>query len=265
MRTPQTIAERHQALESLLPLLHVHHAYLDQVRSSLGGLSPSAPEGPPVVQGEDADEPWVLQERLLARAYRLDEVARLLALLEEHRPRWALAVYYEHVEPWPAWEPKERAFLGAFVEIMDMAEAFAEGPSKSKAGKISEEQKIKRQLASFLSALAAGDTMDLTTAPLESSFRSVITLEKRFLNDSSMSDLVDGTFRVVGKVTRVIDEHEGAISLNRKTALSRLPNAIMAQLMGALQGPELSEFALPAMEWEIPGPVIQVLPIAIFA
>jgi len=108
---PQTIAERHAALESLLPLLHVHHAYLDQVRSGLGGLAPSAPDGPPPPAREDQDEPWVTQERLLARAYRLDEVARLFALLEEHRPRWALAVYYEHVEPWPAWEPEERALL----------------------------------------------------------------------------------------------------------------------------------------------------------
>jgi hypothetical protein len=111
VRTAQTIAERHAALESLLPLLHAHHAYLDQVRSGLGGLAPSPPEGPPSPNDEDREEPWVTQERLLARAYRLDEVARLFALLEEVRPRWALAVYYEHIEPWPAWEPGERSML----------------------------------------------------------------------------------------------------------------------------------------------------------
>jgi hypothetical protein len=76
---------------------------------------------------------------------------------------------------------------------------------------------------------------------------------------------VDGTFRVVGKVTRVIAEEQGAISLNRKTALGRLPQSIMAQFKEALRQPELEGFSLPEFEWEIPGPVIQVLPIAISA
>jgi len=111
VRGLREVEERHQALESLLPLLHVHHAYLDQVRSGLGGLAPSAPDGPPPPAREDQDEPWVTQERLLARAYRLDEVRRLFALLEHVRPLWSLAVYYEFVEPWPVWEPERRVLL----------------------------------------------------------------------------------------------------------------------------------------------------------
>jgi hypothetical protein len=80
-----------------------------------------------------------------------------------------------------------------------------------------------------------------------------------------MSDLVDGTFRVVGKVTRVIDEHDEAISLNRKSAMGKLPPTSMAQMKTAFEGPDLAGFALPVLEWEIPGPAIQVLPIAISA
>jgi len=124
---------------------------------------------------------------------------------------------------------------------------------------------MKGQMESFISTLVASDTMDLTTAPLKSGYRCVITLEKQYLNDPSMSDLVDGTFRVIGKVTRVISDDEGAISLNRKSAMSRLPGPMMVQLMEVFEGPDLKGFSLPQMEWEIPGPVMQVLPIAIFA
>jgi len=35
--------------------------------------------------------------------------------------------------------------------------------------------------------------------------------------------------------------------------------------MEVFEGPDLKGFSLPQMEWEIPGPVMQVLPIAIFA
>jgi len=155
--------------------------------------------------------------------------------------------------------------IDAFIEMIDMFEAFTEKPAKGKGKHGSENQKMKKQMESFVSALKSSETMDLTTSPLESSHRGVITLENQYLNDPSMSDLVDGTFKVVGKVIRVIEEGKGAISLNRKSALGRLPDSVLAQLSQVFQQPELEGFSFPKFEWEVEGPVIQVLPIAIFA
>jgi hypothetical protein len=39
----------------------------------------------------------------------------------------------------------------------------------------------------------------------------------------------------------------------------------MEQFKTAFQSPELASMSFPELEWEIPGPAIQVLPIAIFA
>jgi hypothetical protein len=156
--------------------------------------------------------------------------------------------------------------IKAFVEFLKVADALAEDPTKTKKrDRLSDEQKMMRQMESFLSALAVGDTMDLITEPLKCLYRSVITLEKQYLNDPSMSDLVDGTFRVVGKVTRVIDAGKGAIGLNRKSAMGRLPSSAMEQFRAQLEKPELAAFSFPKMEWDVEGPVIQVLPIAIFS
>jgi hypothetical protein len=80
-----------------------------------------------------------------------------------------------------------------------------------------------------------------------------------------MADLVDGTFNVVGKVIHVVKTGDGAISLIRKTGLSRMPMQTLEQSfkgikdMGQTQG-----FPFPELKWEIEGPVIQVIPIAIF-
>lgn len=94
----------------------------------------------------------------------------------------------------------------------------------------------------------------------------MITLETGFLNDPTMSDLVDGQFRVIGKVIKSIDNETESISLLRKTALSRISSPILADMLGKLDlmGGDTG-FNVPRPEWEVRGPAIQVLPIAIYA
>lgn len=154
--------------------------------------------------------------------------------------------------------------MRAFVELMDMFQAFADSPQKGKA-KSGDSNKMKKQVQAFVDVLTTSETVDLIAGPLDSQYRAVVTLEQQFLNDPTMSDLVDGTFRVVGKVIRVVSEGEEAISLNRKSAVGVLPPTALQQLKETLSGPELEGFGLPELEWEIPGPAIQVLPIAVFA
>lgn len=155
--------------------------------------------------------------------------------------------------------------LDSFIEIIDMMKAFEGKPQKGKNKKDDEMSTVKNQMSTLLSSLKSGDTMDLTTPSLPSSHRAVISIETQNLNDPTMSDLVDGTFRVVGKVTRSVNEGEGSISLNRKSAFNRLPSSALEQFKIAFQAPALREMHLPELEWEIKGPAIQVLPIAIFA
>lgn len=155
-------------------------------------------------------------------------------------------------------------------QMMSMAALFAEpeqtAPGKHQKGPKPKPQKnMIEQIEQFREMLRTGETIDLTTGALQSGHRAVVTLESQYLNDPSMGDLVDGTFTVVGKVTRVLAEGQGAVSLIRKTALGRLPSSTLDQsfegfnALSSLQG-----FALPAIEWEIDAPVVQILPVAIY-
>ena len=102
------------------------------MRSSLRNLAPSPPEGPPAVIPDCAgdcrrcrdehaaksrnpvcpqNEAWLVRHRSLTRVYRLDEVRRVYGLLEEIHSTWALAVYYQLVEPWAEWHPEKRRQL----------------------------------------------------------------------------------------------------------------------------------------------------------
>jgi hypothetical protein len=155
--------------------------------------------------------------------------------------------------------------LDSFLDVMEVAQAFSDKPAKGKGKQLTDMTQMKKQMTTLVTSLKSGGTTDLTTPPLLSNHRAVITLENQNLNDPSMSDLVDGTFRVVGKVTRSIKKGDPAIRLNRKSAMGRLPTSALAQLKSALEGPELHAMSLPNLEFEVTGPAIQVLPIAIFA
>lgn len=120
-------------------------------------------------------------------------------------------------------------------------------------------------MESLSASLKAGGTQDLIADLHPSGSRALLTVEDQFLNDRSLSDLVDGTFRVVGKVSRSIEHNHDSISLLRKTALSRVPAEALTGLTQAIAKLQQEHgFAMPVMEVEVKGPVFQVLPVAIF-
>jgi hypothetical protein len=160
--------------------------------------------------------------------------------------------------------------IDAMHQLMNLAALFVQ-PETLQAGRNPKGakgpgQKTQlEQIEEFRESLRTGETIDLTTGPLRSGHRAVVTLETRYLNDPSMGDVVDGTFTVMGKVTRVLPHGAGAISLIRKTALGRLPPSVLTQAFTGLNALSSQQgFALPNVEWEIDAPVIQVLPIAIY-
>ena len=160
----------------------------------------------------------------------------------------------------------------ALHQILKLAAVFEpEQPATGKhhkgqrGTKVHPTQKTLEQIEEFREMLQMGETTDLTTRPLQSGHRAVVTLETQYLNDPAMGDLVDGTFTDVGKVTRLLPAGEGAVSLIRKTALGRLPTEVLDQAFEGLNALSSAQgFALPEIEWEIAAPVVQVLPIAIY-
>lgn len=158
--------------------------------------------------------------------------------------------------------------IDSLAEMMDMAEAFEDKPQPKKGNRnqISENKKIKQQMVGFSDALKAGSTIDLSSASLKAGYTAVVTVETSFLNDPLMSDLVDGQFKIIGKVIKSVDDSSGSINLLRKTALSKMPSTLMLEALGHLSslGSEQG-FDIPDLKLEIEGPAIQVLPIAIYA
>jgi len=160
--------------------------------------------------------------------------------------------------------------IDGMSRIMDIAVLFDDSPKDStkrkRAGPVNENRRLKDQIDGFSESLKSGNTIDLITSKSSSGITAVVTLEKSSLNDPMMSDLVDGRFKVLGKVIRSVSDSSESISLIRNNVLSNLPPHLREGLSEMFRGLGSEHgFSMPEVRWQIEGPAIQVLPIAIYA
>ena len=119
-----------------------------------------------------------------------------------------------------------------------------------------------REVKLMRDAVAATGSEDLVAEC--GAHRFVLTAEKSYFVDSTMNDVIDGTFRIFGKVTRVVPEEASeGISLLRRSALGNFGD-VVKELQPAFAGLREAGFTGES-ETEIPAPTLQLIPIGIFA
>ena len=96
--------------------------------------------------------------------------------------------------------------------------------------------------------------------------KSVLTARLDFFSQGSALEIVDGEFRILGKVVRVVDsDSEEPINLLRKTTFGRFDKEVLNTLSEAFVGSESKGLRFPELITEVEGPALQIIPIAIFA
>ena len=136
------------------------------------------------------------------------------------------------------------------------------GKQRAQAKQQSQPVEGLREIKLMLEAFTAAGSEDLVAEC--GAHRFVLTAEKPYFVDSTMNDVIDGTFRVFGKVTRVVPRGSGeSISLLRRSALGNFGD-VVKELQPAFAGLREAGFTGEA-ETEIPAPTLQLIPIGIFA
>lgn len=128
-------------------------------------------------------------------------------------------------------------------------------------------QKILEQLDSLSSQLKEEGSLDLIGTFMDKeNFKVVLTLDTAFLGDHSLSDIADGNFSVLGKITRVIKNNDtDSVNLFRKTSLSKLNKSKLDQMLSGFSQMDEHGIQNQDIETEIKSPVLQLIPIAIFS
>lgn len=154
-----------------------------------------------------------------------------------------------------------------FIDLFRMADIFADKPQLG-GKKIASEKKTAdnatvRQMQSFLDELKHTGTVDFI---LESSgVTAVLSAQEQYLANDNISEIIGGTFKVLGKIIRVCKGNEDGINLLRKTTLNILDDNTRNQFLSLFNAEELAQFNLPDVRFIINPPSVIIIPVAIYA
>jgi len=119
------------------------------------------------------------------------------------------------------------------------------------------------QIEGLLHALKVNNVIDLI-ANKENNLKGIITCELNYFLNNNSSIVVDGVYRVVGKILNVYKAENEKISLLRMTALSKFKKELLDQLISGFQGCGEYGIEYPDFLTEINAPCFHVVPIAIY-
>lgn len=158
-------------------------------------------------------------------------------------------------------------FLDAFVDIYKLVDIFSEEShlgNKSKAKtQEKENQKIIKQIKSFSDELKHSGTIDFILSSEQGDI--VLSTQEQYLSNDNISEILGGTFKVLGKVIAICEDDSNNINLLRKTTLSLLPEELLEEVFAGFKSGEVEQFNLPEFKTKIKGPAMIVIPIAIYS
>lgn len=158
-------------------------------------------------------------------------------------------------------------YMEKLIDVLRMVEIFAEKPSlgerKATSDKKASDKSTLVQIQSFLGELKHTGTIDFI---LESSGCTIVlSAQEQYLANDNISEIIGGTFKILGKVIKVCKDSDDGINLLRKTALNVLDYDSLDEFRTLFKTPELSQFNLPEVRFIIESPSAIIIPVAIYA
>ncbi|MDO7908812.1 hypothetical protein Q5741_20720 [Paenibacillus sp. JX-17] len=150
----------------------------------------------------------------------------------------------------------------AFIPLIDQGQT---KPKNNGRKQPNENEMILEQMKAVLNDLTRSKSVDLIV-DLDNKVKAVLSCNLEYFNEQDAYEIIDGKFKVLGKVIRVVkSESEESINLLRKTSFGIFNTDVMSDLVGNFNVLSGNGMNIPDLITEIEGPSIQVIPIAIYA
>lgn len=158
-------------------------------------------------------------------------------------------------------------FLDSFISIFKITEIFGEKSQESnltkKKNTKSSNANLLTQVKMFVSELKHSGTIDFILSG--DAGQIVLSLQEQYLTNDNISEIIGGTFKIIGKVIAIYEDESESIDLLRKTTLSLLPENVLNEMFKGFNDETLKDFNFPEFRTKIKGPALIVIPIAIYA
>lgn len=155
--------------------------------------------------------------------------------------------------------------LDSMVSMMELAMAMqSDGTGKNAKKENIENKKIIGQIDAFKNSLQLNGMVDLICETQGTfSFSTVIPVYKNFFFNENMNEIVDGKFKIIGKVTK-IGKNDETIDLLRNTGFTLFKKSMFEDMLKAFDSGEDEDLNIGDIQTSISSPALLVLPIAIY-
>lgn len=157
-------------------------------------------------------------------------------------------------------------YLDTFRELLELAEIFEEpslvGNRNNDKKQKQENQRIRKQIEDFENKLRNSKTIDFIVK--DNDCTAVLSAQEQYLQNDNNSELIGGSFKVLGKVIAICKENKENINLLRKTALGQMSDDDLDEIIQGLKNNEMKQFILPELITRIEAPAVIIIPIAIY-
>lgn len=109
------------------------------------------------------------------------------------------------------------------MDALTQSSAPQQNGSRKKAPN-SEMQTILKIIDLFLPKMQAHDSMQLIGIPSHEAFKAVLQIDKKFVQHTDLSALLDGTYTVLAKVAQTVNRKDQEIDFIRNTTLNMIPD-----------------------------------------
>lgn len=158
-------------------------------------------------------------------------------------------------------------YMEIFVDFLRFADSISEKPTlgnkkQANAQKVID-NKALAQIEAFSQELTNSGTIDFVLSDEQGTL--VLSAQEQYLSNDNISEIIGGSFKVLGKVISICPDSSKEIDLLRKTSLSVVSEKLLDDMFSGFKTDEMKQFNLPEIKTKIFGPAIIVIPIAIFA
>lgn len=139
-----------------------------------------------------------------------------------------------------------------------------DGTGKKAKQKNLEDKKTIMQMEAFTNSLKANGMVDMI-CELEGSegYKAVLPVYMDYFFNGNSSEIVDGSFKVLGKVAKVCNQNE-KIDLLRNTSLSIFKESLLEEMLSGFNTDSNQKMNIGALETTVQGPALLIIPISIY-
>lgn len=139
-----------------------------------------------------------------------------------------------------------------------------DGTGKKAKQKNLEDRKTIIQMEAFTNSLKANGMVDMICElEGEQNYKAVLPVYMDYFFNGNSSEIVDGKFKVLGKVAKVCTQGE-KIDLLRNTSLSIFKESLLGEMLSGFNADSNQDMNIGELDTTVQGPALLVIPIAIY-